>query len=379
MTPTLLFPAGLLALVGLIAPLAIHIARRSEQQTVDFAALRWLRQKPKPRSRLRLDEWLLLALRLILLALAALWLAAPALIGWADERPYVAVAPGARFDASGFGEARVRWLAPGFPDIKKGRPDQPAPLASLIRELDATLPATTPLTIVLPSMIDGADAERLRLSRRVTWRVTAGAMQGRPAASPPKPPRVAIRYDAAHRDAARYLRAAASSWEGAGRVDEAMADAPLPPQDHILLWLVGGTVPEAVIGWTQRGGALVVASDAVLTKAEPGVVIWRDAAGKALARAMPTGRGRLIQFERAVTPAAMPEVLEPDFPDQWRAVLQPPATPSRVLARDYAPASGAQPAMPVPDSLRPWIALLIILVLGAERWFATSARRGAAP
>ncbi len=47
----LLFPAALAALVALIVPLVIHIARRSEQQPTNFAALRWLRQKPRPRSR----------------------------------------------------------------------------------------------------------------------------------------------------------------------------------------------------------------------------------------------------------------------------------------------------------------------------------------
>ena len=59
----LLFPAALAALVALIVPLVIHIARRSEQQPTNFAALRWLRQKPRPRSRpqsvvLEENEWL---------------------------------------------------------------------------------------------------------------------------------------------------------------------------------------------------------------------------------------------------------------------------------------------------------------------------------
>ncbi len=52
----LLFPAALAALVALIVPLVIHIARRSEQQPTDFAALRWLNPRPKRRRRLRIDE-----------------------------------------------------------------------------------------------------------------------------------------------------------------------------------------------------------------------------------------------------------------------------------------------------------------------------------
>ena len=83
----LLLPAGLAALAALLLPLLLHLARRHEQTPTDFAALRWLRQKPKPRHRIRFDEWPLLLLRLLLLALLALWLAKPVLSGMDDPRP----------------------------------------------------------------------------------------------------------------------------------------------------------------------------------------------------------------------------------------------------------------------------------------------------
>ena len=78
-----LLPAGLAALAALVVPLLLHLARRHEQTPTDFAALRWLRQKPKPRHRIRFDEWPLLLLRLLLLALLSLWLARPVLSGLA--------------------------------------------------------------------------------------------------------------------------------------------------------------------------------------------------------------------------------------------------------------------------------------------------------
>ena len=62
-----LFPAGLAALATLLLPLLIHLARRDEQRLIDFAALRWLSAKPRPRRRIRFDEWPLLLLRLLLL------------------------------------------------------------------------------------------------------------------------------------------------------------------------------------------------------------------------------------------------------------------------------------------------------------------------
>ena len=123
----LLFPAALAALLALLVPLAIHIARKSEQLPTDFAALRWLRSKPRPRSRLRFDEWPLLLLRLLLLALVALWLAQPVLSGAGDDTPYVAVVPGAQVDRAQFTDARVHWLAPGFRRSKKPRPPATCP------------------------------------------------------------------------------------------------------------------------------------------------------------------------------------------------------------------------------------------------------------
>ena len=81
MTPALLLPAALAALGALLVPLLIHLARRSQRQPTVFAALRWLRSEVRPQRRIRLDELLLLALRLLLIALLALWLARPVLFG----------------------------------------------------------------------------------------------------------------------------------------------------------------------------------------------------------------------------------------------------------------------------------------------------------
>src|SRR3546814_3381576 len=47
--------------------------------------------------------------------------------------------------------------------------------SSLLREMDATLPAGTPLTVLVPPVLVGADAERPRLSRQVEWRVVPGS------------------------------------------------------------------------------------------------------------------------------------------------------------------------------------------------------------
>ena len=94
MTPLLLAPLGLAALAALIIPLVIHIRRRTEEVPLDFAALRWLDILTRPRSRIRFEEWLLLALRLLLVALLGLLLARPALPGLDGDAARVLVAPG---------------------------------------------------------------------------------------------------------------------------------------------------------------------------------------------------------------------------------------------------------------------------------------------
>ena len=110
-----------------------------------------------------------------------LWLARPALTGPRAATPWLAVVPGVAGPSPGGGERH--WLAPGFPPLDRAAPAGPLPVASLLRQLDAELPPDAPLTVVVPATLEGADAERPRLSRRVTWRVVAGAMP----AAPPVP------------------------------------------------------------------------------------------------------------------------------------------------------------------------------------------------
>ncbi|WP_311268125.1 BatA domain-containing protein [Sphingobium sp. WCS2017Hpa-17] len=380
MSMGLLFPVALAALAALLLPLVIHIARKSEQLPTDFAALRWLRSRPKPRSRLRFDEWPLLLLRLALLALAALWLAQPVLFGAGNDRPYVAVVPGAQIDIKALGEARIHWLAPDFPGIDQVVPTGPLPIASLIRQLDAELPAKTPLTIITPTILDGADADRLHLSRKMTWRITGSATASADKATPPLI--LSIRHDADHRAALRYISAAALAWQPAKRdseLDSKTTDAPLPHKGHVLVCLAGGTMLDSVVDWVRQGGTAVVASDARLPADQPMIPVWRDAEGQPLAEAMSLGRGRLIRFTRPLMPSQMPVLLDADFPEQLRTLVSPVLAPTRVAAADYAPLPGGRAYDQPPQPLRSPLAILIALLLLAERWIATRRCRSIAP
>lgn len=389
MTPGLLLPGALAALAAILVPLAIHIARRSEERPIEFAALRWLRQKPHPKSRLRFDEKLLLASRILLLSLLTLWLAHPVLFGAEGKAAYVAVAPGANVSRAGrVGDTavgdygRAHWLAPGFPALKEAGPAGAAPLASLLRQLDADLPAGAPLIVVVPQVIEGADGERPRLSRKVDWRIVPGAAPAVRTASAPVPP-LSIRHDQGRAGGLRYLRAAALAWQPAGRdadVEIGEIDAALPPATRNLIWLGEGSLPPALLRWVEDGGTALVGSDALFPEDADRAVVWRDDLGRPLVEATPVGAGRLMRFTRRLAPAGMPELLEADFPTHLQAVLNPPpGAPARATAADYTPTTGARRFDPAPIDLRPWLAVLIGLGLLFERWLATSRRRGVSP
>lgn len=393
MNLTLLAPAALAALAALLVPLLIHLARRSEQRPTDFAALRWLRQKPKPRHRLRFDELPLLLLRLLLLALLGAWLARPVLDGSASHAPWVAVVPGV--DAATAREAvtdpdaRLRWLAPDAPGLDQPAPAGLQPVASLLRQLDAELPPQVALTVLVPEVLQGVDAQRPRLSRAVDWRVLPGAMPMPGRASPAAVPRLSVRHAPDRQAGVRYLRAAAGAWQparderdgpAAAAFSAGPVDAPLDAGTHWLAWLAPGPLPPAVEAWIADGGVALVDADATFEADVATVVPWRDGTGRPLIEEVSRGKGRVLRLTRALTPAEMPQLLEPDFPRRLRALFEaPPPAPARVAARDYAPVPGGESYRQSPRDLQPWLALLIALVTLLERWLATRRRRGVAP
>ena len=387
MSPALLLPVALAALLALVVPLLIHLARRSEQRPTDFAALRWLRQKPKPRHRVRFDEWPLLWLRLLLLALLALWLARPVLFDSADETPWVAVLPGvdvAQVTASvGDGKARMHWLAPGFPELEQAAPTGALPFASLLRQLDAELPANVSLTVFVPEQLQGADAMRPQLSREVQWKVVVGGMPAQKSA-PLTAPVLTVRHAPERADALRYLRAAAVAWQQttstATNFSSGPVAEPLTANARTLVWLAPGPLPPAITDWISKGGTALLDAQAEFKFSTPTTVYWRDAVGAPLVEGAAFGEGLVLRFTRPLDAAAMPQVLEPDFPRELRDLLQAPApAPSRAMANDYTPITGGASFAQPPRNLQPWLALLVALLLVIERWLATRRSRGVAP
>lgn len=403
MTLSLMLPLGLTALASLLLPLLVHLARRSEQRVVVFAALRWLQTKAQPRRKHRFDELPLLLLRLLLLAVLALLIAEPMLFGRPDRTPRVLVAPG--IDAAAIraaddtADARWQQLAPGFPAIGADDPitratpsDPQASLSSLLREFDSTLPAGAPLTVWVPTVMVGADAQRPILSRRVDWRIATNATPLAAAPDTASPvPTLMVRYAPEHQQGVGYFRAAGAAWlveRGVERSDAepgppdptapvtvALASIPLDSGQRRLVWLVPGPLPDAVREWIAAGGDALLAVDTIAPELEAATVVWRDANGP-LARGTRLGLGRLMRLEHELTPAAMPVLLEPDFPQHLsRLFAAAPPRPTYVDAAAHVPRVGAPPYPEAPRPLAPLLAGLIALLFLFERWMANGPRR----
>jgi hypothetical protein len=390
MSLMLLFPLGLAALAAWALPLLLHLVRREQQVPTDFAALRWLAIRAKPRQRLRFDEIALLLARLALIAALALLLARPARVGGDDRAAWEVFHPALAAPAvAGDDGVERRWLADGFPPIDTPRPAASPATASLLRQLDAELPAGAQLVVHVPAILDGLDGERPRLSRAVAWRVVPGAAAPTVETTAARAPTLVIRHDDAHAADVRWLRAAARAWRGdaTAEIDIAPLDGALPARDGVVLaWLAAGPLPATVRAWVEAGGTVLRPVDAAASvdpdadaaahteahaRSETDADTGTDADTSAL------GRGRVVQLRRALRPADWPRLLEADFPRVLRALVVAPAPmPARAEADAVAPVEGGPGSAPAPREFPAGLAALVLALFALERWLATGRRRG---
>ena len=245
---------------------------------------------------------------------------------------------------------------------------------------------------MLPERSDGFDGERLRLSRVIRWQIEPKG--DAPAA--PSPAQLAggsgTRQFAARAEAAaifkvRYLSAAVRAWNTpqqevesapeAISLDLAESTAVPAPDVRWLVWLHPGELPAGILAWVRSGGSVL------LEARTPGASATRapialDAHGAVLLWAQRLGAGRVLQLAGELTPAAVPMLLEPDFPVQLRGWFDAPAdAPSLAQSLLQVPRSDLpawpQPALP----LQAWLAWLLLGVFALERWLASAPGRQA--
>jgi hypothetical protein len=371
------WPIGLLALSALLLPVLLHLDRRRTLQTLRFAALRWIGERQRPRRSWRLIELVLLALRLLLLAAIALWLAQPLLRGAAREpQHWLAVVPGV--DASEIARLQrdgqhVVWLAPDFPQVDAAKPAESGHISSLLRELDSTLSPNDDLTVLLPSELSGLDARAIELTRDVSWEIASTAPA---AATSPAPAEraLAVRYADPDSPSLAIVRAAAKAWEASAAfpvaLDEAPVSQPIAEQVDAVIWL-GGEPDGAAMKAVESGATLLQMSG----DAETDVDI--DIAPAAATR---VGRGKLLQLSLPGDPRQNAAFLDAEFPARLHeALFGAGSMPSRARAQDVRPATIAAQEQQRESPLRPHLVWLIAALFLIERLVASGRRlaRGA--
>jgi len=383
MSVALLQPWALVALVAGLVPLLLHLTRSTEATPTPFAALRWLDARVRPKRRVRLHEMLLLVLRLLLVAGVALLLARPVWTG-APFAPahWVGVADGVDVAAARalVDDAGADWhrLAPGFPSLADAYPPADAPIASLLRELDARLPARTRVTVVVPEALGGHDAERVRLARAIDWRVLPGRTPDPPAAAPGAPVLLALRGGAEAESARRVLRAIVAAWNqrdpGRYTLDPAPVSATLPPAGAWLAWLDAPPTAE-LTEWIEAGGTALIDARTATDAPASG----HDARGEPIAYEVRVGRGRRVELAAGFAPASLPAMLDADFPARLHALFAPaPPPPARAQAASIAPVQALQAPAPLPEPLDLPLACALALVFALERLLASGRRAEAA-
>jgi hypothetical protein len=376
---SLLLPSALTALLALAIPVLIHLSRRSEHKLVDFAAIRWLNAHLRPQRKWLLQERLLLLVRLLLLIAMALLLAQPMLKSDAKAEHWIVVVPGAKvadFDKPPIAKnVRWHWLTPGYPALDMPQHASTIALSSLLRELDSQLPTNTQLTVVLPEKIAGLDGERIQLSRKVNWVVTSGAMNNEKQKQENTTVRLAVRYDLAHKNSLKYFRALQDSWQSEKKENQLidvtlLSNAP-PTKGQTLVWLASAELPNSIKQWVQEGGILLASSDVKFQNADMGAPIWRDAQGHVVMRSYNYGRGRVMQWQKALTPSEMPVLLDAQFSDKLLTVLKPESlAPSTAYAKNQLPDLVAKNWPLLPDSINSWFIGIILLLFALERFLA---------
>lgn len=361
-----LAPLGLAVFAAWAIPLLIHWWPRPRVQRVDFAALKRLPPRSRERRRAQLHERVLLALRLALLSLLALWLAQPMLHTQGEARNWLLVHPALAGSAAAAEDGtEAHWLAPGFPPLTASPPAAGVPLASLLRQLDAELPPAVQLRVRVPAQLQGLDAERLRLGRELQWQT----VDMPPTASAP----LSVAVHTGEAGAQRVLDALLAAWQAQGRAfSMSTADAAAPPADVQLVWWLDATAPpEALLRWVRDGGTLCWLP-ATQADGEPRIA---DDAGRPLLYERGEGAGRLYTASTAFDPKAMPALADDAMPARLWALLSAPS-PQRL----YADAKAVAPIRDSQIVSGPWQApdgllrALLLMLFVAERLWALRAR-----
>jgi hypothetical protein len=416
----LLSPAGLLALLALLLPLAIHLFSRSRGRRVLVGNIALYRQTRQQRVfEPRLLQRLLLLLRLLLLALAALLLAGlarPALQTLPGTTAYVTpawLAAQAR-DLSALASFDQRYLlAPGYPALDSA--DARGAVAdadawSLLAERLRSVRHAGEVHLYAVAAAAQFAAQAPPLPVALHWHLSESGDQ---AAAAPPALEVTLLHDAARRTDAELLAQALQLVATHRRVDlvlrrvegETVAAlgswaSPEPARSarRALIWLSTDAVTDALPGdlpvdvlLADSAPAAGPALPAQLPRAPQlrffarpspaasGEVLWRAENGAPLLVASERGQLRLLRYLDRLHAGREGLLGQAQFPDALLRLLLGETLWREGSARapaDPAPATARPGAVDTPPvrGLADWLALAMALLFAAERWLSERPR-----
>lgn len=398
---TLLAPAGLFALTALVVPLLIHLLSRSRGQRVlvgNIELFRHIRQQRA--SQIRLVQWLLLALRLLMLIVAALLLAGLARQGLAPPADDIAYVTPARMAAAERHEAPLDKEHEQLVSLQGG-------WAQLAEALAVQRHQGTVSVYALASAID-QPARPLILASPVRWQI-----EGLAAARAPLSLNLVIAYDpdepgkdrladAQALDAAMRLVAEYRSLMIDVRiatVSDALPDGGLA-ENSILVWLSDKPVPAdngAAVLVTESDDDLSLLRGFISLPEWPGLsflgsgssadqnlrseALWRGPQGNPLLVQSFAGGQRQIQFNQRLGLNANNPAAQDGWPDtlarlllgttDWNSGTAHARLPEPQPSLATALLTRGQPAR----STVPLLALILGMLFLIERWLAERPRR----
>lgn len=444
-----LYPLGLTALLALAVPLVIHLLSRKPGKTVKVGSIRLLESSESRRLKsLRLTDVPLLLLRALLLAALAFLLAQPVWIkkknnaqlkptGWILIAPeLLGRAPDRQVDHlidSLLTEGNeLHLLAADFPSLKmasggslgdlEADSNEPLHLWSLLREIDAALPANAPLWVFAPDRLALIHGERPVLKRTVQLRLVEN--DGNPADDRFEFPAqvdsitITILYDHQRQEEARYVQTGLEAVAEFGRMPVVITahllsddSEPIRYGDWIFR-LSAQPIPQDLLRQIEQGVCLlsdaatleyervesVILMDGQSPGAPPrlerrvaakkfGAALWSDGFGEPLLECASLGKGRHYLFHSRFNPAWNELVLDAKFPEWLFSLL---------TQRDGAVADGnsmnrfsdlrrisstqAQPksqtagtaptALPASTSLHFPLWMFVVILFVCERWWS---------
>lgn len=370
-------PAALVALVGLLVPLLIHLLDRGSSRRIDFAPLHLLQELPRASlRRLRLRERWLWLVRSLLVAVAALMLAGPATLPPQHEAAaWMLIQPGLESSAADAAEDLAadwqmpieeierRWLAPGLAPVSApALAESGAGLWGALLEADAHLAQGVRLAVLAAPAANQLGPVRPRLSREVEWIQGAGGESRSAAVDSGRVRRVYVGAAASRAALLPYLEAVVVAWrEG---LDARVATVAVPGDAEWIVFAADGDPPSAVLAAVDDGAIWISDSPEIAVSATAAGGVERVVAGAGLILRQPSA---WITDPSGSPDPALPVRL---WNDLIRARLEPVPPGLFVPADQGRPAVGAAPRTLPPRPLVDALGILLLLLLALERWLS---------